>query len=106
MKIPDNWKIAKLKTTFKRGDACSRENYRPLSILSIPSKLLEGQVCHKVDKHMEVSGIGHPNKWGFKEGRSTQGLLLYLTEHWKEPWTTVNMLGVLFVDFKKNILKC
>ena len=100
-KFPDNWKIAKLRTTFKRGEACSRENYRPLSILSIPSKLLEGQVCHKVDKHMEVSGIGHTNQWGFKEGRSTEGLLLHLTEHWKGALDNGQYVGVLFVDFKK-----
>ena len=67
--FPDKWKIAKLKTTFKKGEACSRENYRPLSILSIPSKFLEGHhmeisyiVCFKVDKHMEISGIGHTNQ--------------------------------------------
>ena len=73
--FPDNWKIAKLKPTFKKGETCSRENYRPLSILSIKSKFLEGQVCVKVGKHMELSGIGHINQWGFKEGRSTEGQL-------------------------------
>ena len=41
-------------------------------------------MCHKEDKHMEVSGIGHPNQWGFKKGRSGKGLLLHVTEHWKE----------------------
>ena len=31
-KFPGNWKVAKLKTTFKKGEACNRENYHPLSI--------------------------------------------------------------------------
>ena len=100
-KFPDNWKIAKLKSTFKKGDACSRENYRPLSILSIPSKLLEGQVCHRVDEQMGIAGIGNENQWGFKQGRSTEGLLLYITEQWKEALDNGQYVGILFVDFKK-----
>ena len=81
-KFPDSCKLAKLKTIHKKGVQKSRENYRPLSILSIPSKLAEGQICSIVDKHMDSSGVAHPNQWGYKQGRSTEGLLLHLTEKW------------------------
>ena len=52
---------------------------------------------------MEVSGIGHPNQWGFKEGRSTGNLLLHVTEHWKEALESGQYVGVLFVDFKRHL---
>ena len=68
----------------------------------MPSKLLEGQVCHLLDKHLEEAGIGHQNHWGFRKGRrSTEGLLLYLTETWKQALDDNYYVGVLFIDFKK-----
>ena len=90
-----------MKTLYKKGEKSDTENYRPLSLLSIPSKLLEGQVCHFLDKHLEEAGIGHQNQWGFCKGRSTEGLLLYLTETWKQALDDNYYVGVLFVDFKK-----
>ena len=38
---PDMWKLAKVKSAFKKGEHVLVENYRPLSMLSIPGKLLE-----------------------------------------------------------------
>ena len=37
--VPSTWKCARIKTTHKKGDITERENYRPLSILSVPSKI-------------------------------------------------------------------
>ena len=69
-----------MKTLHKKGEKSYVEKYRPISLLSIPSKLLEGQVCHLIDQRLEASGIAHENQWGFRKGRSTEGLLLHLTE--------------------------
>ena len=73
-----------MKTLHKKGEKSNVESYRPISLLSISSKLLEGQVSHLIDQHLEASGIAQENEWGFRKGRSTEGLLLHLTETWKE----------------------
>ena len=39
--LPHNWNYAKLKVAHKTGDSQKRENYRPLSMLSIVSKIFE-----------------------------------------------------------------
>ena len=44
-KYPNVWKLAKVKTTHKKGERQEVTNCRPFSILNIPGKLLEGQVC-------------------------------------------------------------
>ena len=98
---PNNWKLAIMKTLHKKGEKSNVENYRPISLWSIPSKLLEGQVCHLIDEHLEESGIAHKNQWCFRKGRSTEGLLLHLTETWKEATDNGYYVGVIFVDFKK-----
>ncbi len=100
-KFPSNWKIAKVKSAFKKGHKVERENYRPLSLLSIPSKIHEGQISYHLDNHMKVNGAKTPNQWGFAEGKSTELLLLHMTEIWKYALDQGKVVGVLLIDFKK-----
>eukprot|EP00795_Rhopilema_esculentum_P003498 gene3498-1881_t len=82
--FPRCWKIARIKSSFKKGKKKERTNYRPLSMLSIPSKLLESQICNTVDNHLDDNNIVTDMQWGFAKGRSTEGILLKLTESWKQ----------------------
>ena len=100
-KFPNYWKIAKVKSAYKKGPKVERENYRPLSLLSIPSKVHEGQICYHLDNHMNVNGAKTPNQWGFLEGKSTELLLLHMTEIWKYALDQGEVVGVLLIDFKK-----
>ena len=40
--VPSQWKVSRMLTTHKKGNKTDRGNYRPLQMLSLPSKLLEG----------------------------------------------------------------
>lgn len=80
-KYPTRYKIAKLRMTIKDVQKIERGNYRTLSMLSIPSKLLEGVVCSAIDDHRVT--IPNIRQWGYKNGLSTELLLVYLTEKWK-----------------------
>ena len=44
----DDWWVAYVVPVYKRGDKCSAENYRPVSI---------GSICSKVMKHILFSNI-------------------------------------------------
>ena len=81
--FPSSWKIAKVKSAFKKGPKVEKEKYRPLSLLSIPSMIHEGQICYHIDNHIKVNGAKTPNQRGFAEGKSTELLLLHMTEIWK-----------------------
>ena len=100
-KFPNYWKIAKVKSAYKKGPKVERKNYRPLSLLSIPSKVHEGQICYHLDNHMNANGAKTPNQWGFSEGKSTELLLLHMTEIWKYALDQGKVVGVLLIDFKK-----
>ena len=100
-RFPQSWKTAKLKSAFKKGSNVERENYRPLSLLSIPSKIQEGQICKTVDKHLDMNGATTFYQWGFKKGKSTEGLLLLMTETWKKAIDKGWIVGVLLIDFRK-----
>lgn len=40
---------------------------------------------------------------GFIKGRSTEGLLTHPTEQWKIALCNGNVVGVVFIDFKKHL---
>ena len=98
---PNYWKLGKVIPAFKKGIKSDAENYRPLTMLNLNSKILESIICDSLDKHLSETGILHPNQWGFKKGISTESLLLYLTETWKKAIDAGYKVGVIFVDFKK-----
>ena len=100
-RFPSDYKVARMKSNFKKGEKTDTRNYRPISILSLVSKSLEGQVCKIIDGHLEDNEILNEKQWGFRKRKSTEGLLLNLTENWKQALDEGKVIGVLFVDFKK-----
>ena len=44
--FPTKWKLAKVVPLFKSGDSTDVNNYRPVSLLPLPGKLLE-KIVHK-----------------------------------------------------------
>ena len=81
--FPNTWKTAKVNAIFKKGSPADVSNYRPISLLSIPSKLLESQICSIIDTHLNSCGTKSCKQWGFSKGLSTEGMLISMTERWK-----------------------
>ena len=100
-KYPNAWKLAKGKTAHKKGERQEVTNCRLLSMLSIPGKLLEGQLCEIIDKHLEDNELISDKQWGFRKGRSTLGLLLQLGRKWKSEIDRGYVIGIIFIDFQK-----
>ena len=99
--FPKAWKKGKLKVAFKKGEQTSRGNYRPLTMLCIISKLFEQQICKPIDRHLTDHGLYSNRQWGYSEGRSTEKLLLLLTEKWKQALDEGKVVGVVFIDLRK-----
>ena len=92
-KYPGPWKKARVLTAFKKGVQSEISNYRPLSMLSIPGKLLESQACKIIDDHLDAHELLSDKQWGFGKGCSTEGLLMRLTENWKREIDDGKMVG-------------
>ena len=92
---------ARVLTAFKKGVQSEISNYRLLSMLSIPGKLLESQACKIIDDHLDAHELLSDKQWGFRKGCSAEGLLMRLTENWKREIDDEKMVGVVFIDFKK-----
>ena len=75
--IPAQWKIHKIIPIFKFGDPSLVNNYRPISLLSNTSKVLERLVFDKIISH--VGSIISLSQYGFMKNSSTlQQILVFL----------------------------
>ena len=52
--LPRDWKVHKIVPIFKSGDPTSVKNYRPISLLSNTSKVLERIIYNKMVDHISA----------------------------------------------------
>ena len=101
-KVYDDWKVARLNPIFKKDDELDRGNYRPLSMLSVPSKILESCVTDSIVDHVFTRNqLVTEYQWAYRKGHSTDLLLAHLTETWRRALDPNFVVGVLFIDFQK-----
>ena len=100
-KYPSIWKTGKVIAVCKKGATKERENYRPISLISIPSKIYETIISETLDKHITNFNLSTENQWGFKKRLNTESTLLYLTETWKRYMEEGKVIGVMLIDFQK-----
>lgn len=84
----------------QKGSRLKCENYRPTSLLSLPSKLLKGVICSLTDNHLEKHNLISEHQWGFRKGYSPEMHMLNVTE-WHPEVSCNNSIGVIFLDFSK-----
>ncbi|XP_065680637.1 uncharacterized protein LOC136094560 [Hydra vulgaris] len=76
--FPDNLKIAKVIPVLKSGDPSDTTNYRPISILSCFSKILERVMYNRLYSYLNVNNILYHKQFGFKSGHSTDHAITHL----------------------------
>ena len=70
-------------------------------MLSIPSKLIESCVAKNIIDHVVTRNLLDDRQWAYKKGKSTEQLLIQITEKWRTAVDRKLLVGVLFVDFTK-----
>ena len=76
--FPQSWKIAKVVPLLKRGDPFQPENYRPVSLLPIFSKILERAVFKQLVHYLESNQLLNPNHHGCRQGHITATAILQM----------------------------
>lgn len=99
--VPCTWKNAIVSAIYKRDDETERVKYRPISILSVPGKMMETRVTSTINNHLEIHDLSNDHQWGFKRGHSTELLLVKMTEDWRRALDQKLVVGIVFIDFKK-----
>ncbi|KAK3505848.1 hypothetical protein QTP70_003920, partial [Hemibagrus guttatus] len=80
--VPTAFKKARVIPILKKPalDPSDISNYRPVSLLSFLSKILERVVCNQLSDYLMQNNLNDPNQSGFKAAHSTETALLAVTE--------------------------
>ena len=84
---------------YKKGKRDLKDNYRPVSILPVLSKLYERSMFKQISEFFE--NIFSKNQCGFRKGHSTQQCLLAMLEKWKRSVDSGKAFGALLTDLSK-----
>jgi hypothetical protein len=83
-KFPDNLKISKIKPPFKEGTANDTKNYRPISLISTFSTILEKVVCIRLINSLDKHNIFLESQHSFCKGTCTcTSLVNFLEDMYK-----------------------
>ena len=99
--VPQDWRNAVIIPVLKKGFAGSVTNYRPISLTSVISKIMERVISRKITEYLISNSLLSDAQHGFLKGRSTCTNLLECMNDW-----TLNIdLGcnivIIYIDFAK-----
>ena len=91
-----------LTSSLNDGAVSAPENYRPVSLTSVPCKLLEHIICSHIRRHLDKFGALVPNNHGFRKSLScdTQ-LVLTLQDSFMRRDPPRSRIDVAVLDFAK-----
>ena len=99
--FPDAWSTGYITPIPKEGDPLEAGNWRPISILPLPSKLLEQAVHYQVSIFLENNHILDPRQHGFRPEYSTSTAIFKLMKNLFETYDMGHSSSCIFVDYKK-----
>ena len=105
-KFPSALKKSRTVPIFKGGDAELCDNYRPISLQSSISKILEKMVATQLISHLELNNLLYEHQYGFLRGKSTEHNLLHVTNEIGKALNEGNFCIGLFLDLRKAFDVC
>jgi len=101
--VPDELKAARVVPLFKKSDKTKVENYRPVSILAVFSKIFERVVYDQVESYLNEHNILYNFQSGFRTGFSTDTCLIHLSDIIRFQMDSGNFVGMIRLALQKII---
>ena len=86
---------------FKKNENNEFKNYRPISVLTFFSKLLEKRMCKRLIKFIEKNKILTKHQYGFRANRSTELAIIELTDRITKAIDNGEYTIGIFLDLSK-----
>ena len=100
--VPEDWRTAVIVPFYKKkGLRSDPTNYRPVSLTSVPCKIMESLIRHNLVEFTESNNILTKHQHGFMQCRSCLTNLLEALEAWMEALDEGLGVEVLFLDYRK-----
>ena len=99
--VPADWKHANIIAVYKKGSRTAANNYRPVSLTSVPCKLLEHIMFRHIMTHLDAHNVLEDHQHGFRSNRSCETQLINTIEHLARSMNYRNQTDLLILDFSK-----
>ena len=99
--IPTSFKKAAIIPVFKSGDKSLPSNYRPISLTSVLSKVIEKIIRKQVLTFLSHRGYLNNTQHGFRSGRSCLSALLDVYDNIMHMINNKSTVDMIYLDFSK-----
>ena len=100
-KVPDDWKQSNVIPIFKKGDRSSAANYRPISLTSVCSKILEHIIHSQIMRHLDAHQILSDQQHGFRKKSSCESQQILTIQDLVSSKEEHEQMDAVFMDFNK-----
>jgi len=99
--FPDRLKYAVVKRIFKEGNKQEISNYRPISLLTSFSKIIEKLIYARLHAHNDMNNILVQEQYGFWTHSSTEQAVFTLINSILTAMNNNQMVGGIFCDLQQ-----
>ena len=99
--VPEDWKRANVTPVHKSGSLKSVSNYRPISLTSIVSKVLEKIIKNAINTFLLENDLLNSTQHGFMPKKSCLTNLLHCMEEVTSILDEGDCVDILYLDFAK-----
>jgi len=99
--VPTQWKFANVTPIYKKGTKSDPSNYRPVSLTSVISKLMERLIAEDILVHLRSNNLLCAQQHGFTPGKSTSTNLLEALDVWTEALSHGLPVDIIYMDYAK-----
>ena len=99
--VPADWRTANVTPIFKKGSRAEPGNYRPVSLTSIPGKIMEKVIKEEIEQHLDRHSLLQKSQHGFVRGRSCTTNILEYLEEVTSILEAGDCIDAVYLDFSK-----
>lgn len=99
--VPADWRLANVTPIYKKGQKDDPGNYRPVSLTSVPGKVMEQIILSVIMQRMKGAQVIRPSQHGFTRGRSCLTNLISFYDKVTRLMDEGKTVDVVYLDFSK-----
>ena len=99
--MPTKWKVGYVTPMPKGKSVKNPSDWRPVSVLPLPSKVIERAVYNQLVYHFECNNYLCRNQHGFRREHSTASAIFEYVQFLYDNFDKLNSTSSIFVDYSK-----
>ena len=99
--IPEDWKKAKVTPIYKKGLKGEPGNYRPVSLTSVPCRILESIIKDNLMEYLAENNLIRESQHGFITGKSCATNLITFMDKLTKVVDNGKAADIFYLDFAK-----